>query len=155
MHTTTASISQCQGPATASPACVLIECRVWLPEFDWLHQVAKSALNVAPAFQLPDLLGACVSLILQGSDDADRIFGYLHTHLMRRPGDTPRRRVDLWPPHHEQLSQLQRSGVNQYPNPRFQLDQLTTACVALIRQDDPAGQSVLNRCRLNFSLRNS
>lgn len=149
-----ASINQLQGPSLAPSASELIECRVWLPEFNWLHHVATSDLNVAPAFRLPDLLGACVSLILQHSDDANRIFGYLHTHLMHRSADTPRRRVDLWPSHHEQLAQIQRSSINQYPHPRFQMDQLTTACVALVCLDDPEGASVLRRCRLNLSLRN-
>ena len=56
----------------------------------------------------------------------------------------------MWRSHHQLLLELQRSPANRPPNPKFQPDQLTTACVALCRMPDPAGTSVLLQARLNM-----
>ena len=46
---------------------------------------------------------------------------------------------------------MQRSPANRHPNPKFQLDQLTTACVALCRQHEGADTLVLRQARLNMA----
>ena len=49
----------------------------------------------------------------------------------------------MWRPQYELLLAVQRSPANRHPNPKFQLDQLTTACVALCRQHEGADTLVL------------
>jgi hypothetical protein len=129
--------------------------RLFLEEHDWLHALTKSAHNQAPAFRFPDLVSACISHVFQHSDASVRLFRYLHAVMTRRPADTPRRQTDVWAAHFDQLICLQRSAANQYPHPRFQLDQITTACVALARSEDERGLIVLSRARANVSLRAS
>jgi hypothetical protein len=48
---------------------------------------------------------------------------------------------------------VQRSPANRHPNPKFQLDQLTTACVALCRLADDTGGAILQQARRNMSHR--
>lgn len=129
--------------------------RLYLDEHGWLYALTQSAHNQSPAFRFPDLVSACVSQVFQTRDADARIFRYLHAVMTRRGIDTPRRQTDLWRPHYEQLIALQRSAANQYPHPRFHLDQITTACVALAREDDETGQLILHRARANVALRAS
>ena len=56
-------------------------------------------------------------------------------------------------PQYELLLAVQRSPANRHPNPKFQLDQLTTACVALNRETDPTGMNVLQQARVNMANR--
>ncbi len=90
--------------------------------------------NVSPTFRFPDLISACVSLVFVQDDAPARIFDFLGTQLVLRPPLTPRRRESMWRPQYDLLLAVQRSPANRHPNPKFQLDQLTTACVALCRQ---------------------
>ena len=84
-------------------------------------------------------------------DDAvERIFGFLGTDLVMRSPTTPRRRESLWRSQYELLHDLQCSPVNRHPNPKFGLDQITTACVALCQQADPSGAAVLGQARHNM-----
>lgn len=130
-----------------------IETRLWLEEHDWLVALLKSAYNVAPTFRCPDLISACVSLVFANDDAPARIFEFLGTQLVLRPPQNPRRRESMWMPQYELLLALQRSPANLHPNPKFQLDQLTTACVALCHQTDPSGTHVLRQARLNMACR--
>ncbi|MCB1888008.1 MAG: hypothetical protein KDH20_10420, partial [Rhodocyclaceae bacterium] len=66
---------------------------------------------------------------------------------------TPRRRESMWRQQYQLLLELQRSPANRHPNPKFQLDQLTTACVALCRTADPSGAAILQRARRNMAER--
>lgn len=127
-----------------------IETRLWLEEYAWLHMLLKSESNVSPTFRLPDLISACVSLIFTALDPSARIFEFLGSELVLRPPHTPRRRESLWRPQYELLLAVQRSPANRHPNPKFQLDQLTTACVALSRRTDPSGAKVLHQARVNM-----
>lgn len=129
------------------------ETRVWLEEHEWLYRVLKGEHNSAPSFRFPDLISACVSLVLSDAAGPARIFRFLGTELVLRSPQTPRRRESMWRQQYELLQDLQRSPANRHPNPKFQLDQLTTACVALVRQADEAGATVLRQARLNTALR--
>ena len=59
----------------------------------------------------------------------------------------------MWMPQYNLLLMLQRSPANRHPNPKFQLDQLTTACVALAREADATGSDVLRQARVNTANR--
>jgi hypothetical protein len=128
-----------------------IETRLWLEEHDWLYALLKSARNISPTFRFPDLISACVSLVFTDEDAPARIFEFLGTELVLRPPHSPRRRESMWTSQYRLLLAMQRSPANQHPHPKFQLDQLTTACVALSRQDDRTGASVLRQARVNMA----
>ena len=128
----------------------IIETRLWLEEHDWLYRLLRSESNVSPTFRFPDLISACVSLVFALPDAPARIFRFLGTELVLRSPQTPRRRESMWRSQYQLLLDLQRSPANRHPNPKFQLDQLTTACVALCQTQYPAGTSVLHQARLNM-----
>ena len=128
----------------------VVETRLWLEEHNWLYALLRSESNVAPTFRIPDLLSACVALVFSSDDAAERIFGFLGTALVMRSPTTPRRRESLWRVQFELLHELQCSAANRHPNPKFQLDQLTTACVALCQQEDASGAIVLVQARRNM-----
>jgi hypothetical protein len=128
-----------------------IETRLWLEEHEWLYVLLHSDDNVSPTFRFPDLISACVSLVFLHEDAATRIFDYLGTQLVLRSPLTPRRRETMWRQQYELLLGVQRSPANRHPNPKFQLDQLTTACVALCRQLGDADALVLRQARLNMA----
>ena len=131
----------------------VIETRLWLEEHDWLYGLLRSPDNVSPTFRFPDLISACVSLVFAQPDAPSRIFRFLWTKLVLRPPQTPRRRESMWRHQYELLLDLQRSPANRHPNPKFQLDQLTTACVALCQAADASGAGILQQARRNMAER--
>lgn len=141
--------------ATPRPAASpdVIETRLWLDEHDWVYGLLHIEANVSPTFRFPDLISASVSLIFTHDDAALRIFQFLGAELVLRPAQTPRRRESMWRAQYELLLALQRSPANRHPNPKFQLDQLTTACVALSRQADASGEALLRQARVNMARR--
>ena len=146
-----ASVVRCS--ARSARADDSVETQLWLEEHDWLHGVLRSPHNVSPTFRFPDLIGACVALVFAGPTASERIFAYLGQELVLRDPRTPRRREYLWREQFQLLRALQMSDANRHPNPMFQLDQLTTACVALVRQADNAAEQVLQQARRNVALR--
>ena len=132
-----------------------IETRLWLEEHEWLYGLLRSDDNVSPTFRFPDLISACVSLVFLHDGAAARIFEFLGSQLVLRPPLTPRRRESMWRQQYDLLLAVQRSPANRHPNPKFQLDQLTTACVALCRQLDEPDAIVLRQARLNMAERSA
>ena len=130
-----------------------IETRLWLEEHEWLYGLLRSSDNVSPTFRFPDLISACVSLVFTHEDAPLHIFRFLGTQLVLRAPQTPRRRESMWRQQYEFLLAVQRSPANRHPNPKFQLDQLTTACVALCRAQDESGTSILQQARHNMAER--
>lgn len=130
-----------------------IQTRLWLEEHEWLYSLLHSDNNVAPTFRLPDLISACVSLVFLHADAPTRIFDFLGTQLVLRAPHTPRRRESMWRQQYDLLLAVQRSPANRHPHPKFQLDQLTTACVALCRQFEEPDALVLRQARLNMAQR--
>ena len=61
----------------------------------------------------------------------------------------------MWHQHYALVLAVQRSRANRHPHPKFQLDQLTTACVALCRQLERADTLVLQQARLNMADRST
>ena len=131
----------------------VIETRLWLEEHDWLYRLLRSEDNVSPTFRFPDLISASVSLVFKHQDAPCRIFRFLGTELVLRSPETPRRRESMWRQQYQLLLDLQRSPANRHPNPKFQLDQLTTACVALCRAEDGSGAGILRQARRNMAER--
>lgn len=131
----------------------IVETRLWFDEHAWLYGVLKNPANQAPTFRFPDLISACVTAVLTPPEGYRVLFAYLGTQLVLRDPATARRREAMWRSQYEQLQELQRSPANQHPNPKFQLDQLTTAAVALCREADPSGQMVLKYARMNMAQR--
>ncbi|PKO39616.1 MAG: hypothetical protein CVU33_04595 [Betaproteobacteria bacterium HGW-Betaproteobacteria-6] len=140
-------------PITGFETHDVIETRLWLEEHDWLYGLLRSEENVSPTFRFPDLISACVSLVFAHQDAAERIFRYLGRELVLRAPQTPRRRESMWRQQYQFLLELQLSPANRHPNPKFQLDQLTTACVALCRGWDASGAGVLQQARRNMATR--
>lgn len=131
-----------------------IASRIWLPEHDWLHAVFLSRDNTAPKFRHPDLLSACVELALQGGGARPAVVEFLQKVLTRRDPHTARRSCDVWSPQFELLLAAHREDWNRFPNPRYDLDQVATACVALVRaRSGEDGSAVLAQARVNVSLR--
>ena len=140
-------------PSDENKAYDVIETRLWLEEHDWLYRMLRSEDNVSPTFRFPDLISASVSLVFSHEGAPARIFKFLGTELVLRSPETPRRRESMWRYQYELLLDLQRSPANRHPNPKFQLDQLTTACVALCRAEDGSGASILRQARRNMAER--
>lgn len=140
-------------PMSENDSQYVIETRLWLEEHDWLYRLLRSEDNVSPTFRLPDLISASVSLVFSHPDAPARIFQFLGTELVLRTPKTPRRREAMWRPQYQLLLDLQRSPANRHPNPKFQLDQLTTACVALCRAADASGAAILRQARCNMAER--
>ena len=132
-----------------------IETLVWIEEHDWLYALLKSELNVSPKFRVPDLISASVSQLFARDQGSDRLFRYLGAELILRAPGTVRRREAMWRPQYQQLHALQLSAANRYPNPQLQLDQITTACVALARADDASGACTLRHARINIARRSA
>lgn len=154
MHTPThASDTNIPCAHVAKEDAPTIETRLWLPEYDWISSLSKAPENNFPAFRFPDLVSACVAMVSAQDDGAARLFRYLATVQVLRDPRMPRRDTEIWRQQFEQLQALQRSPANRFPNPRFQLDHLTTGCVALIQAGDPKGMSVYNQARQNLKER--
>ncbi len=131
----------------------VIETRLWLEEHNWLYRLLRSEDNASPTFRFPDLISASVSLVFTHQNAPCRIFQFLGTELVLRPPETPRRRESMWRQQYQLLLDVQRSPANRHPNPKFQLDQLTTACVALCRAEDGSGAGILRQARRNMAER--
>jgi hypothetical protein len=142
-----ANRSECgEGPST-------VQTRVWVDEHDWLHRVYKSANNTSPRFRFPDLLSACVSLALENAEAQSRLVDYLVTRLTLRDPRTERRSCDIWAQQFDLALTAHRAAWNRFPNPMFDLDHLTTGCVALAMAGPDGEAQVLRQARLNLLAR--
>lgn len=147
------SLSPAPASPAQEPALEVLETRLWQEEHDWLYRLLKSAANISPTFRFPDLISAAVSHVFGAPHGPARLFTFLSTVLVLRSPQTPRRRESMWRAQYRLLQDLQRSPANRHPNPKFQLDQLTTACVALARADDETGVLLLTQARRNMAER--
>lgn len=140
-------------PLPAADQHAVVETRLWMEEHVWLYRILHCADNVSPTFRFPDLISACVSLVFTHQDASTRIFQFLGSELVLRPPQTPRRRESMWREQFQLLLDLQLSPANRHPNPKFQLDQLTTTCVALCKTWDASGAIILRQARRNMAAR--
>lgn len=130
-----------------------VDTYVWVDEYDFLRSLYDSADNTSPKFRFPDLISACVSLVFHDNSAPELIFGYLRSELVLRAPATSRRREAMWKAQYDLLLSLQRSRSNKHPYPQFQLDQFTTACVALVRLAGDAQRRVFDQARKNTAER--
>jgi hypothetical protein len=135
------------------PCRLTVQTRVWLCEHDWLHAVFKVASNHSPRFRLPDLLSACVALVLANDSRRKGLVDYLVTQLTTRDRSCPRRSCDIWIEQFEQLEEAHGQSWNRFPNPKFDLDQIATGCVAVVMGWPDAGETVLQQARNNLLAR--
>lgn len=136
-------------PLNASQKEDTIETRVWLEEYMYLQSLYSSAQNCSPKFRLPDLISACVSVVFREKNPEEQIFTFLHTEIVMRDPDSPRRQEAMWRPQYHLLLQLQKSPANGHPNPQFKLDHFTTTCVALAADKDDAKRRIFEQARRN------
>lgn len=130
-----------------------VQTRVWIDEHDWLHRIFKSPGNTSPKFRLPDLLSACVSLATGSDEGRRRLVEYLVTQLTLRDPRTERRSCDIWSAQFDRLMEAHRAPWNRFPHPMFELDHLSTACVALAMSLPDGEAEVLRQARVNLLAR--
>lgn len=130
-----------------------VQTRVWLTEHEWLHQVFSCGANHSPRFRLPDLLGACVSLALCSPEGVAKLRAFLVTELSSRDPRQARRTCHVWCEQFDILMLQHRAPWNCHPNPKFELDAIATACVAVARAGDDAVAAVLRQARANLTAR--
>ncbi|MRV70566.1 hypothetical protein GJ700_02385 [Duganella sp. FT92W] len=130
-----------------------VDARIWLTEFEQLAQVYGDSNNSSPRFRFPDLISACISVTLASANAEQRIFEFLHAHLILRAPGKSRRHVSFWHDQYELLQRLQRSERNRHPHPNFQLDHFTTACIHLAMQEQDASQKIFSQARSNTATR--
>lgn len=130
-----------------------VQTRIWLDEHEWLRGLYKSRHNTSPRFRVADLLSACVSLALITEVVERSLVEYLVNDLTRRDPQSERRTCDLWAAQYELLLIAHRAAWNRYPNPMFEIDQLTTGCVALVMRRSDSEAAVLGQARVNLRAR--
>ena len=79
-----------------------------------------------------------------------RLVEYLVTQLTLRNPRTERRSCDIWAVQFELVMAAHRAPWNRFPNPMFELDQITTACVAVAMSLPDGHAQVLGQARLNL-----
>ena len=72
------------------------------------------------------------------------------TQLTLRNPRTERRSCDIWAVQFELVMAAHRAPWNRFPNPMFELDQITTACVAVAMSLPDGHAQVLGQARLNL-----
>ena len=155
MYSTTTASRECAlaRPVEAKRQEDTIDTYVWTDEYDFLRSLYDSADNTSPKFRFPDLISACVALVFCDANAADLIFDYLRSELVLRNPNSTRRREAMWKAQYVLLLGLQRSRANRHPYPQFQLDQFTTACVALVRLAGDVQLRIFNQARKNTAER--
>ena len=130
-----------------------VQTHVWLEEHDWLHRVFKSSNNTSPKFRFPDLLSACVSMALADTDAQQRLVEFLVTRQTLRDPKCERRSCDIFPTQFDQVMEAHRAPWNRFPNPMFELDHITTGCVAVAMAMPDGEERVLRQARANLLAR--
>ena len=75
------------------------------------------------------------------------------TQLTLRNPRTERRSCDIWAVQFELVMAAHRAPWNWFPNPMFELDHLTTACVAVAMTLPDGEAAVLRQARTNLLAR--
>lgn len=130
-----------------------VQTRVWVQEHAWLYSVFKSPSNTVPKFRFPDLLGACVALVVGCADGQRRLVEFLVTELTRRDPASERRSCDIWPAQFDQLVAARGAAWNRFPNPMYDLEHIATACVAVAMAQPDGEAAVLAQARVNLLAR--
>ena len=126
---------------------------VWIEEHDWLHQLYKSSTNTSPKFRIPDLLSACVALVLSQPENQRLLVAYLTTRHALRDPRCPGRSCEIFPAQFEQVLDAHRAAWNRFPNPMFEIEHILTGCVAVAMSMSNGGELVLRQARDNLIAR--
>jgi hypothetical protein len=126
---------------------------VWTEEHDWLHQLYKSPSNTSPKFRIPDLLSACVALVLSQPENQRLLVEYLTTRHALRDPRCPGRSCEIFPAQFEQVLDAHRAAWNRFPNPMFEIEHILTGCVAVTMSLSSGGELVLRQARDNLIAR--
>lgn len=126
---------------------------VWTEEHDWLHQLYKSPNNTSPKFRIPDLLSACVALVLSQPENQRLLVEYLTTRHALRDPRCPGRSCEIFPAQFEQVLDAHRAVWNRFPNPMFEIEHILTGCVAVTMSLSSGGELVLRQARDNLIAR--
>lgn len=130
-----------------------VDARLLKEEHDWLVSISRDPANSSPKFRLPDLIGACVTIVFEQDDPLDVIFHILHSTVILRGSDAARRQERIFEGDFTSLQEIQRSPANRYPNPCFSLDQIVSACVAYVRTQGVEARDLFDRARANTARR--
>ena len=125
------------GPRTAATVATFLDMR----EFTFLHDFFRSAANTRPQFSIVDLTSACIALVRDAAQSSDCLILRARCDIAHREVDR-RMHVSLWAEEFAFLRLVQRSTANRPPYPRFDLGDLTTACVAIIMDTEHATDSI-------------
>lgn len=126
---------------------------VWIEEHEALHRLFKSPGNSSPKFRFPDLLSACVSLVLGEADGQRQLIAYLTSRHLQRHPKTRRRSCQIFQAQFDQAMSAHRADWNRFPNPCFDLDQILTGCVLVALEAENGASRVLQRARDNLQAR--
>lgn len=126
---------------------------VWIEEHDWLHRLYKSPNNTSPKFRIPDLLSACVALVLSQPENQRLLVEYLTTRHALRDPRCPGRSCEIFPVQFEQVLDAHRAAWNRFPNPMFEIEHILTGCVAVAMSMANGGELVLRQARDNLIAR--
>lgn len=126
---------------------------VWTEEHDWLHQLYKSPNNTSPKFRIPDLLSACVALVLSQPENQRLLVAYLTTRHALRDPRCHGRSCEIFPAQFEQVLDAHRAAWNRFPNPMFEIEHILTGCVAVTMSLSSGGELVLRQARDNLIAR--
>lgn len=131
----------------------IVQTSVWLAEHEWLYGVMKSPHNSCPKFRIPDLLAACVTLAFASQESQEHLITFLRSDFILRTPGKPRRSCDIWKQQFDMLMTAHRADWNRFPHPMFNLDQITTGCVAVVMKQPDARDQVLSQARRNVFAR--
>lgn len=137
---------------TRSPNALAVSAYVIVEEHEWLVSLLRDSANASPQFRMPDLIGACLSLVFEAQDPSSKIFEVLRSDLVLR-GTSQRRQEQIWRADFERLQEIQRSAHNQYPHPNFSLDLILSACIAITRKSETAPGQLFQLARTNTAQR--
>lgn len=121
-------------------------------EHEWLMSLLRDEANSSPQFRVPDLIGACVSLVFEQQDPSSAIFHVLRSDVVLR-STAARRQEKIWRADFDRLQAIQRSAHNRYPHPNFSLDLILSACIAIVRNSATASSELFQRARTNTAER--
>lgn len=127
----------------------IVHTGVWLPEYEWLHALFRNRDNASPKFRLPDLLSACVSLALANTDTQQQLVELVVTQEPGR-GKRARRSCDIFAKQFAQVMEAYRAPWNRFPNPRFEINHVTSGCVTVVMAWPDGAAQVLAQARVNF-----
>lgn len=138
------------GSEDGAPVATYIQ----LGEFTFLRELYGSSENTCPQFSLADLTSACVSIVLEAPDPVYRVICRARSDLAQRARGDHRFQTHLWSAQFAQLRDVQRSAVNRSPHPKFDLGDLTSACIAIVMARPECEQQILRVARANLAARN-